>query len=66
MGNTELEWLIHHPEVEEQFAGEYLAIHLDQIIAHGKDLHEVLIAANLKNTTFIIHKAASSNKELVV
>lgn len=35
-------WLVNHPEVEAQYPGEWIAVHGDHIVAHGRDLEEVL------------------------
>ena len=34
-------WFLEHPEIEEAYAGEYIAIMDDCVVAHGRDLKEV-------------------------
>lgn len=38
----EYTWLTQHPEVEEKYLGEWIAIHDSRVIAHGRDLNTVL------------------------
>lgn len=38
----DFEWLAAHPEVERRYAGEWILVENEQIIAHGKDLGAVL------------------------
>lgn len=45
MGSTptkEYSWLSQHPEIEEKYMGEWIAVHAEQIVAHDKDLQKVL------------------------
>jgi hypothetical protein len=38
----EYTWLLMNPEIENQYAGEYIAIIGESIVAHGKDFKKVL------------------------
>jgi len=42
MESEKFEHLIAHPEIEEKYAGECIAIVEDKVAAHGKDLRKVL------------------------
>lgn len=55
MRSKELSWLLSHPEVENKYAGEYIAIAEDSIVAHGEDFKQVLKEAEktIKNPSFI-------------
>lgn len=66
MSNRELNWLLSHPEVEEKYANEYIAIVGDRIVAHGKDFKKVLEEAEKGNRKPFIHKVSPMNKELIV
>ncbi len=62
----EYTWLLLNPDVEIQYTGEYIAIIGESIVAHGKDFKEVLKEAKKHGKEPFIHKAFSSDKELVV
>ena len=62
----ELDWLLSHPETEERYAGEYIGIVGDKIVAHGKDFRKVLAEAEQAGKAPYIHKVLSPDKELVV
>lgn len=62
----EYNWLLMHPEVENQYAGEYIAIIGESIVAHGKDFQKVLKEAEKYGKEPFIHKTFSSDKELIV
>jgi len=66
MRDREFDWLLSHPEVEERYVGEYIAIVGDRIIAHGKDFKEVLEEAEKAGGEPVIHKVSPVDKELVV
>jgi hypothetical protein len=38
----DIEWAQQNAEVQERFAGEWVAIHLRNVVAHGKDRDQVL------------------------
>jgi hypothetical protein len=38
----DFEWLTAHPEVERQYAGEWILVENEQVIAHDADLDVVL------------------------
>jgi len=62
----EYTWLLMHPEIENQYAGEYIAIIGESIVGHGKDFPKVLKEAEIYGKEPFIHKAFSSDKELIV
>ena len=62
----EYTWLLMNPEIETQYAGEYIAIIGESIVAHGKDFQKVLKDAEKHGKEPFIHKAPSSDKDLVV
>ncbi len=66
MLNEEYNWLIEHPEIEEQYAGEYIAIVDDRIVAHGKAFKEVLAEAKKHGEEPLFHKVPVADKEQVV
>jgi hypothetical protein len=66
MANKELNWLLSHPEIESKYAGEYIAIAKDAVVAHGKDFKEVLDEAEKTNKECFIHKVPPLDRELVV
>lgn len=38
----EYSWLIKHPEIEEKYTGEWIAVHGKKVVAHGFELEKVL------------------------
>ena len=62
----EYSWLLSHPEIETEYAGEYIAIVAEEVVAHGKDLRQVLREAEKFSKEAFIHKVPSLDKELVV
>ncbi len=66
MRNREFDWLLSHPEIEERYVGEYIAIVGDRIVAHGKDFKKVLEQAEEAGEEPVIHKVSPVDKELVV
>jgi len=62
----EYAWLLVNPEIDNQYAGEYIAIIGESIVAHGKDFQKVLKEAEKYGKEPFIHKAFSSDKELIV
>lgn len=59
-------WFVNHPEIENQYAGEYIAIVGEEIVAHGKDFQKVLEEAEKYGEKPFMHKVFSSEKELIV
>ena len=59
-------WLLSNPEVESQYAGEYIAIIGETIVAHGKDFQKVLEEAKKYGENPLFHKVPSSDKEMIV
>ncbi|MBM4047746.1 MAG: hypothetical protein FJ279_21790 [Planctomycetes bacterium] len=66
MGTKELKWLAAHPEVQEQYLGEYIAIAGEKLVAHGKDFKKVFDQVQKSGLEAIIHKARRLDKGLVV
>jgi hypothetical protein len=64
--STEYNWLIKNPEIEMTYAGEYIAILGESVVAHGRDFKKVLKEAEKQGDAPFIHKVPSSDKELVV
>ncbi len=62
----EYNWLLNNPEIERKYAGEYIAIIGEAVVAHGKDFKQVLQEAEKYSKGPYIHKVPSSDKELVV
>jgi len=62
----EYNWLLMNPEIETKYAGEYIAIIGESVVAHGKNFKEVLKDAEKHGKEPFIHKVPSSDKELVV
>lgn len=61
----EYEWMLSHPEIESKYAGEYIAIVGELIVAHGKDFKKVLEEAEREGNPWI-HKVPPLDKEMVV
>ncbi|MFQ5864872.1 MAG: DUF5678 domain-containing protein [bacterium] len=66
MTNKEYNWLLSHPEVETQYGGEYIGIVGDSLVAHGKDLKEVLKKAEETGKEPFIYKVPHADKLVVV
>ena len=66
MLSTEYLWFLKHPEIEIQYAGEYIAIVGEAIVAHGKDFNEVLQEAKKYGEDPLLHKVISLDKALIV
>ncbi|MFQ6113360.1 MAG: DUF5678 domain-containing protein [bacterium] len=62
----EYNWLLKNPEIETKYAGEYIAIIGESVVAHGKDFKKVLKEAEKYGNEPFIHKVPSSDKELIV
>ncbi len=62
----EYNWLLKNPEIETKYAGEYIAIIGESVVAHGKNFKEVLKEAEKHGKNPFIHKVPSSDKELAV
>ena len=62
----EYNWLLKNPEIGTKYAGEYIAIIGESVVAHGKDFIKVLKEAEKYGKEPFIHKVPSSDKELVV
>lgn len=62
----EYSWFLTHPESENQYAGEYIAIVGEQIVAHGKDFAAVLQEAEQHGQSPFIHKVPAADKDVVV
>ncbi len=62
----EFTWLISHPEIEKQYAGEYVAILNESVVAHGKDFKAVLEEAEQHGKDPLIHKVPAANTDWIV
>ena len=62
----EFDWLLAHPEIASQYAGEYIAIGKDAVVAHGKDFSAVLQEAEKQGKEPLIHKVPVADKDLAV
>ncbi|MFH1561799.1 MAG: DUF5678 domain-containing protein [Nitrospirota bacterium] len=62
----EYNWWLSHPEIEDKYSGEYIAIGKKGIVAHGKDFKQVLQEAEKHGDEPFIHKVPPFDKELVV
>lgn len=63
--NKEYDWLLAHPEIELQYAGQYIAIVGESVVAHGEDFAAVLEKAEKYGEPFI-HKVPRADRDLVV
>ena len=66
MIDKEYNWLLSHPEVEVQYSGEYIGIVGDSLIAHSKDLRDVLKKAEEIGKEPFIYKVPPADKLVVV
>lgn len=66
MPKKEYTWFLEHPEIEEKYAGEYIAIVDDTVVAHGKDFKQVLEEAKKHGKEPLFHKVPAADKEQVV
>lgn len=62
----EYNWLLENPEIESKYAGEYIAIVGESLVAHGRDFQKVLKEAEKHGNGPFIHKVPSSDMELIV
>jgi len=67
MSDTEFNWLIAHPEEAQKYAGEYIALVGESIVAHGKDFKAVLAAAESQTGKEpFLYKVPPADREVVV
>jgi len=59
MKDLESSWLAQHPDIQEKYRGEYIAVSEQQVIAHGKDLRAVLEQAHKFDPDPLISKVPS-------
>jgi len=59
-------WLLAHPELGTQYAGEYIAIVDEAVVAHGRDFKAVLDEAEKHGDEPYFHKVPPADKELIV
>ncbi|MBC8233352.1 hypothetical protein H8E77_27710 [bacterium] len=52
--STEEKWLAEHPEICEQYVGEFIAILREEIIAHGKNEQDVLEQADKISDDYVL------------
>lgn len=60
----EFDWLLAHPEIESQYAGEYIAIAKAAVVAHGKDFNAMLQEAERHGKEPLIHKVPVADAEM--
>ena len=66
MPKKEFTWLLEHSEIEEDYAGEYIAIVDETVVAHGKDFKKVLEEAKTHGKEPLFHKVPVADKEQAV
>ena len=66
MASDEYNWFLEQPDIETQYAGEYIAIVDDTVVAHGKDFKQVLQEAKKYGEEPLFHKVPAADKEQVV
>ncbi len=59
-------WLLAHPELGTQYAGEYIAIVDEAVVAHGRDFEAVLDEAEKQGDEPYFHKVPPADKEVIV
>ncbi len=65
--NKEFIWLIKHPKELEKYAGQYIAISNQKIIAHSHDFTEVFFKAKKKaEQEPLFHKVDRKNEEVIL
>jgi hypothetical protein len=38
----EYSWLVQHPEIEQRYLGEWIAVFNEKVVSHSRDLNKVL------------------------
>ena len=66
VSKKEYNWFLNHIEIEDQYAGEYIAIVDDGVVAHGKDFNAVREEAKKHGEDPLLHKVPVSGKDQVV
>src|SRR5438045_2121798 len=66
MHEKEFDWFLQHPELEEEYSGEYIAIVNQVVVAHGKDFASVLEEARKHGDEPLFHKVPAADKEQIV
>lgn len=66
VSEKEYNWFLNHIEIEDQYAGEYIAIVDDGVVAHGKDFNAVREEAKKHGEDPLLHKVPVSGKDQVV
>ena len=61
----ESDWFVHHPEISTRYAGEYIAIVGESVVAHGKDF-KVVLSEGKKHGRPYIHKVRKADQDLVI
>ena len=56
MKEIESNWLAQHPDIDQQYRGEYIAIWGERVVAHGHNLKEVLEKAQPIDSNPLIYK----------
>lgn len=65
MESSDFGWLVSHPEIGDEFSGEYIAVADTRVVAHGSDLKEVLAEAEKICEDPLIHKVPPRDRDLV-
>ena len=66
MKNKEYNWLLSQTNIVAKYRGEYIAIVSNSVVAHGKDLEQVLKIAEKNGKEPYIYKVPSTDKPLIV
>jgi hypothetical protein len=66
MKNREYNWLLSHPEIEDKYGGEYIAIINEKVVARGKDFMKVIKKAEKIGKEPFIYKVPPVDKLVVV
>ena len=66
VNTKEYNWFLDHIEIEDQYAGEYIAIVDDGVVAHGKDFNAVREEAKKHGEDPLLHKVPAPGKDQVV
>ena len=66
INTKEYNWFLDHIEIEDQYAGEYIAIVDDGVVAHGKNFNAVREEAKKHGEDPLLHKVPAPGKDQVV
>ena len=65
MKELESSWFAEHPEIREQYRGEYVAVSGKRVIAHGKHLRDVMNQAREVDPDPLICKVPTQETVIV-